>query len=156
MAKVEAFVESYSMCEQSAMHIRTTDMQRALEQKHRRGANLDAYFQFVESRPARERVFLLTDSPSTQTLFLNKYGPDKVLVYSVIANSTDRGTNHSASRPTDFRYTSIEHTLIDVLIAGHARDFKGSPFSSLSELVKMLGDIGRRERGWCGRGRPFR
>jgi hypothetical protein len=49
----------------------------------------------------------------------------------------------------DHRYTSIEHTLIDVLIAAHSKTFKPGAFSSLSDLVSMFSKIGKKERGWC-------
>ena len=160
MQTVEAYVQQYNVCQSSAMHIRTTDMQKSLESKHRRTTNMEAYFHFVESRPPQEPVYLLTDSPQTQATFLSRYGPQKILVYAVIPNitapapptiSTTESTSVVASSalPTDYRYTTLEHTLVDILIAGHSREFKGSPFSSLTELVKMFGDIGRRDRGWC-------
>jgi len=165
MQTVETYVQQYNICRSSAMHIRTTDMQKSLESKHRRTTNMEAYFHFVESRPVDEPVYLLTDSPQTQATFLNRYGPQKILVYAVIPNATTSSvsppptptesssvvTSSSSSvlLPTDFRYTTLEHTLVDILIAGHSREFKGSPFSSLTELVKMFGDIGRRDRGWC-------
>jgi len=49
----------------------------------------------------------------------------------------------------DHRFTTLEHTLIDVIIAAHAQTFKPSSFSSLSDLVRMFEHIGKRERGWC-------
>lgn len=166
MQTVDTYVRQYNVCMSSAMHIRTTDMQKSLENKHRRTTNIEAYFHFVESRPVDEPVYLLTDSPQTQALFLNRYGPQKILVYAVIPNATtpvsipvitsSSETSSSAVAtspiiplPTDYRYTTLEHTLVDILIAGHSREFKGSPFSSLTELVKMFGDIGRCDRGWC-------
>ena len=48
--------------------------------------------------------------------------------------------------PLDFRFTSLKHTLIDILIAAHADAFKGTPFSSVSELVRMFS---RTHRFFC-------
>ena len=173
-AAVEAYVAKYNICHCSAMHIRTTDMQRALESRHKRPTNIQAYFAYVDSRPPGEPVYLLTDSPVTQRAFLDKYGPAKILVYAIIppatatatatatassggrslSSSSSSGSNSGSSGsgkalPADHRFTTLEHTLADVLIGAHSREFKGSPFSSLTELVKMFGDIGRRDRGWC-------
>jgi len=39
--------------------------------------------------------------------------------------------------------------LIDVIVAAHAKVFKPSGFSSLSDLVRMFEGIGKGERGWC-------
>ena len=50
--------------------------------------------------------------------------------------------HHSADLPLDHRYTSLEHTLIDVLIAAHAISFRAAAFSSLSELVWMFRSTG--------------
>ena len=49
----------------------------------------------------------------------------------------------------DHRFTSIEHTLIDVLIAAHSKTFKPGIYSSLSDLVHMFARIGKKDRGWC-------
>ena len=49
----------------------------------------------------------------------------------------------------DHRYTTLQNTLIDVLIAAHAHHFKPASFSSLSELVSTFSHIGKRDRGWC-------
>ena len=47
------------------------------------------------------------------------------------------------------RYTTLEHTLIDVLIAAHASKFHPSGFSSMSDLVQMFSRIGKEKYGWC-------
>lgn len=169
MQKVGQFVDRYNICNSSAMHMRTTDLDRQMGERKR--TNFQSYFKFVESRPAEERVFLLTDDPKTQRVFLNKYGGDKVLVYSEIAEAhrqpplvllsssgsgkgTGNGTAaasppHATALAEDHRFTSLEHTLIDVLIAAHAKVFKPSGFSSLSDLVRMFESIGKQDRGWC-------
>ena len=49
----------------------------------------------------------------------------------------------------DHRFTSLEHTLIDVLIAAHSKNFKPGIYSSLSDLVSMFGNIGKKDRQWC-------
>jgi hypothetical protein len=163
MQKVSAFVIKHNMCNSSAMHLRTTDLDRQMGERKR--TNFQSYFKFVESRPPEESVFLLTDDPKTQRVFLNKYGPSKVLTYNEIAeaheqpplvllSSSSGALNGTAARQVpalaeDHRFTSLEHTLIDVLIAAHAKAFKPSGFSSLSDLVRMFENIGKHERGWC-------
>lgn len=206
MLKATKFVEKYNMCNSSAMHMRTTDLDKSMGERKR--TNFQSYFKFVESRPAEEKVFLLTDDPKTQRIFTKKYGSDKIIVYSEIAEAHEQpplfvtaglhrggkwahphsGTNGgggsnggshggssggssaggsgssallSTSAATtavaaiapvleeDHRFTTLEHTLIDVIIAAHAREFKPSGFSSLSDLVKTFENIGKRDRGWC-------
>ena len=51
--------------------------------------------------------------------------------------------------PEAHRFTTLEHTLIDVLIAAHSREFKPAFFSSLSELVRTYSWIGKKKWGWC-------
>ncbi|KAJ1429859.1 hypothetical protein B484DRAFT_56404 [Ochromonadaceae sp. CCMP2298] len=187
MLKASAFINKHDICNCSAMHLRTTDLDKVLGSGKR--THLPAYFRFVESRPPAEKVFILTDNPKTQRLFLQKYGPDKILVYSAIASEEEQpplfvtsaggqggqggsvptgrfggaanssmatgamGTGAGAGRrhslAEDHRFTTLEHTLIDVIIAAHAQTFKPSSFSSLSDLVRMFEHIGKRERGWC-------
>jgi len=199
MTKVNAFVTKHRICNASAMHIRVTDLAVHMARK-KKGVNINAYVEFVESRPAEEPIYLLTDNPTTQRLFLEKYGRKKILVYedikgneeqqavqltnkvndlagmiihggdsnppsAVAGNSSPpprrgggvghgkakhhhhRGGNNSLSE--DHRFTTIDHTLIDVLIAAHAKNFKPAIFSSLSDLVSMFKSIGYRDRGWC-------
>lgn len=158
MSKAVKYINTHSICNCSAMHLRTTDLDKVMGERKR--TNLQHYFSFVEGRPAEEKVFLLTDSPTTQRLFLKKYGPSKILVYSEISEERNQhpvvdGANHSASSgaasalPEDHRFTSLEHTLIDVIVAAHAKVFKPSAYSSLSDLVRMFETIGKRSRGWC-------
>lgn len=52
--------------------------------------------------------------------------------------------------PSMYRYTTLEHTLIDVLISAHAHHFHPSGMSSLSELVVILRRMGARR---CKSGR---
>lgn len=86
MNKVTAFVQAHNVCSISAMHLRATDLSIHLARKNK-GVNIASYYAFVESRPADEPVFLLTDNPDSQKLFLDKYGPKKILVYSLIPSA---------------------------------------------------------------------
>lgn len=169
MIKATKFVDKYNICNSSAMHMRTTDLDKMMPERKR--TNFQQYFRFVESRPLEEKVFLLTDDPKTQRIFLNKYGAGKILVYSDIAEANDQpplyvlsASDHSTNKnittvsahntgmttlAEDHRFTTLEHTLIDVLIAAHAKVFKPSGFSSLSDLVRMFEGIGKSDRGWC-------
>jgi hypothetical protein len=158
MLKVNDFVTAHDICNSSAMHLRVTDLDKIMGERKR--LNIHSYFQFVESRPAHEKVYILTDNPETQLLFVNKYGKDKIVFYRAIddlrhqkalfvRNSNSSEVVHSGPFPSDYRFTSLEHTVIDVMIAAHARTFKGSGYSSLSELVGIFERIGKRDRKWC-------
>jgi len=185
MAKVVDYVKAHNICDSSAMHIRLTDMSQHMKKK-KKVVNLASYFEFVESRPKDEKVYLLTDNSETQQAFLDKYGPQKILVYQRILGKQrtfdPRASLHALSDqqlfdssseivastysdetavkpgtilsqlPSDHRHTSLEHTLIDILIAAHSKEFKPGIFSSLSDLVNMFKQLGRKDRGWCGTG----
>jgi len=88
MVKANKFIEKYNICNSSAMHLRTTDLDRGMGANKR--TNLHSYFKFVESRPPEEKIFMLTDDPKTQRIFLKKYGPNKVLVFSEIAEEHEQ------------------------------------------------------------------
>jgi hypothetical protein len=145
--KINKYVRDHSICNAAAMHIRATDLAAQLEKK-KKPINIDSYYRFVESRPSEESVYLLTDSPVIQQQFLQKYGGKKILVHEVIPVPTSP-SNSTEPVPEDRRYTTLEHTVIDVFIAAHAKAFQGSGFSSLSELVQIMGRIGKHDRGWC-------
>lgn len=166
MDRVLNYVVQHEICQCSAMHIRLTDLSTHLA-RTKKAINVQAYYDFVDSRPQEEAIYLLTDNPVTQKAFLDKYGPKKILVYSQIAsqqssydplgvvktggkyNNASLSSSSGGSLPEDHRYTSLEHTLIDVLIASHAQTFKGSMYSSLTDLVNMFRQIGKKDRGWC-------
>lgn len=160
MFKAIDFVLQHDMCNASAMHIRRTEMSGGWQK------TVYNCMMYVQSRPADEPVFLLTDHPSMQTMFIEKYGPQKILIYDWINTSinqlpiqinkpqdiSDSIRNHSQGLTPavqDYRFTTLEQTLIEVLIAAHARDFRPTLHSSLSELVGMLKRIGVADRGWC-------
>jgi len=92
MQKVNDFVNQHNMCNMSAVHLRTTDLDKIMPQ-HRR-TNFRNIYKFVESRPEGEKVFLLTDDPKTQQHMMDKYG-EKIVVYRKIANETETGLGRS-------------------------------------------------------------
>lgn len=178
MGVVTDFVRKHNICEASAMHLRLTDMTTHLTKK-KKVVNINSYFDFVESRRAGEPVYLLTDNPESQRLFLDKYGETKILAYQRIAPASHQKSlleaagvgpsvkytggvsslgkmdiapsalSNGTLLPGDHRFTTLEHALIDILIAAHAKSFKAAAFSSLSDLVSTFRDIGKRDRGWC-------
>ena len=165
-------MSSFNICNSNAMHIRMTDLAADMKKK-KKHVNLQAYFDHVDSLPAAETVYLMTDNAETQKKFIDKYGNKKILVYeniSPILSTLDGKTFNSVSElmaegttdetiatmtksdtniPSDIRHTTLEHTLIDVLIAAHAKEFKPAIYSSLSDVVKIFKNIGRNEFGWC-------
>ncbi len=160
--RVELFARQHSVCNMTAMHIRRTDMDLELNPKKRSG--YDHYFRWVESQPPLEPVYLMTDNPGTQQLFLDKYGTSKILVYANIS-AVDGGGIEGSSAPLqhsqstapasspkklaiDHRFTTLEHTIVDVLVAAHARDLRPAPFSSVSDFVRMMNFLHRWK--WCG------
>lgn len=136
--KVTHFVRKYGICNASAMHVRRTDLDTHPHVVDNENHTTDAdFFNFVESRPANEPVFLMTDNPSTQFKFLRKYGSRKILVYSLIPFPAAP----SRRRNSVYRFTTLHHAIVDVLIAAHAYAFKGSFFSSMSSLVEIFSNI---------------
>jgi len=172
MSRITDFVTKFNICNSNAMHIRMTDLAADMKKK-KKHVNLQAYFDHVDSLPAAETVYLMTDNAETQKKFIDKYGNKKILVYeniSPILSTLDGKTFNSVSElmaegttdetiatmtksdtniPSDIRHTTLEHTLIDVLIAAHAKEFKPAIYSSLSDVVKIFKNIGRNEFGWC-------
>jgi hypothetical protein len=122
----------------------------------------------LTDNPATQQYFLQTYGhpkilvySNMQTDLVNKL-PMKVTNYQDIkhlyqdstnkenANSNHEGEGQSnATVAEDHRFTTLQNTLIDVLIAAHAKHFKAAGFSSLSELVSMFSKIGKQDRGWC-------
>ena len=134
------FIKKHDICNAVAMHLRLTDLEDQIKAKRKahRGINIEAYIEFVESH---DKVFLLTDNPDTQNFFMDKF-PNKIIVYEKMTPKSNE------TKPVDFRYTSLEHTIIDVLVAAHAKTFKPSLYSSLSDLVGHFRNVGSSWQ-WC-------
>ena len=149
LRSVDKFLFDIDVRNLSSMHLRQTDMHAVLSSKQR--ATDASYDRFIDTRPANEKIYLLSDNPFGQKRFLDKYG-DRIIVYKkIIISSNFVSHSHSIdcwnfdqktdkkkkniTLPISYRYTSLQHTLIDVIISAKSIVFKGSPFSSLSDLV---------------------
>ena len=199
--EVEKFSQKRNICDSAALHIRRTDILPLRLKYHTYTTRKDyfdmsRYFRYVESRPANQSVFLMTDNRATQIQFLSKYGSSKILIYQNISmmnveqeNSLDsrsptssgghirnetkhlkpkdhvpNGAEHADNKTRNLRvtpyrmlkavkhthtkssnlhapilrFTTLEHTLIDVLIAARAESFQPDLLSSLSDLTTIL------------------
>ena len=155
------------------MHIRKTDLDLDLARTPKKLVTYDLFYRWVEKQRHEEPVYLMTDNRQTQLHFQNtyntaKYPMQKILVYSNITDDPVSSSNSSSAvveqlfqgserqrkkikkkqqpqKPlaVDHRFTSLEHAAIDILIAAHAWDFRTSPFSSVSDLVKMMNFLHR-------------
>ena len=136
--KVAHFVRKNNICNASAMHIRRTDLDFHPHVAGSQNHSIDADFvAFVDSRPIDEHVFLMTDNPSTQLKFLRKYGSNKILVYSLIPFAA----SVSSRKNSVYRFTTLHHAIVDVLVAAHAPSFRGTFFSSMSNLVEIFSNV---------------
>ena len=144
------FIIKENICNASSMHLRQTDMYKILKPKRR--ASVESFDRFVDSRPSEEKIYLMTDNPESQRRFIDKFGAKKILVYAEMGNMVgnvsishdSEGQIYSQIRegsnvsiPEEFRYSTLEHLLVDIIIASHAHVFKGTPFSSASDLVNI-------------------
>lgn len=136
---VSEFVHKYHICEASAIHIRRTDMDAHpvfLHKYTRNHTSDDDFIAFIESLPPEEKIFLLTDNFRTQNSLIERFGPDKILVYHKITQHT---TNLHYN--LHHRFTFFRTTVMDILIAVHGKRFKGTFFSSMSDLISVLRGI---------------
>ncbi len=120
--EIDTFIIQHDICHQAAMHIRKTDLECILKPKQRMG--IDSFFHFVDKQTSSHslshsestlrprqvvmKVFLLTDSPETQQLFLQRYNNnynnhtllkhgfnvnDRIVVFSEMTPSRNQLTN---------------------------------------------------------------
>lgn len=149
---VNDYIVQHVITNSSAMHLRQTDMYLHLNVRQR--ASYESYYKFVNTRPDDEKIFLMADNPTGQKKIIDKYG-DRILVYSVIEDvrnvtitpstilGNPKNLNLVVDSPTNtlplgYRFTSLKHTLYDILISANAKVFKGSPYSSLSDAVNIF------------------
>lgn len=164
MGKVTAFTREHNVCNMNAMHVRRTDLEYELNPKRRSGI---LFFQrFMERQDPNDRYFLMTDNRQSQIEFFERFGSNKILVYRNISSkdeqlpiavamrspvSTATGgdvlAKMNATLPLDHRFTTLEHAVMDVYIAAHAKRFHPTPFSSVSDYVRMVKHLYR--DNWC-------
>lgn len=154
---VEKYVADHRVCNITAMHIRKTDLEHELTAKKRSGYQL--YYNWIYKQPPQDQVYILTDNPTTQQHFFEMFGGDKIIVYANISSPTGLDVGSYLDNITavssvlkknitsEFRFTSLQHAVIDIFIAAHAWDFRTTPFSSVSDLVKMMNFLHRWH--WC-------
>lgn len=153
---VSDFVKMYDLCTAVAMHVRMTDLNKRLVAEKKNTA-LEDYFRYVERLPASQPVFLMTDNPDTQQLFLSKYGSKKVIVYKKLVGATVDGVsipiarnavNTTGTPPEERRFTTIKHFVIELLIAAHTLQVRQSKYSSASEAILIFKHVFK-NRGLC-------
>jgi hypothetical protein len=145
---VSRYVASHQICDMAAIHIRRTDLDEYAHRIHRENLTTSdsQYEEFIESLPQTMSVFVMTDNPLTQKYFLERYGSNRILIYQPLHSLPERTfQNHRRLRSGVMgrrlpvvRHTTLQHTLVDVMIAAHSSVFLGNPVSSLSELVHLV------------------
>jgi hypothetical protein len=129
--EVFQFVKNHNACHCISVHVRHTDLDNHYSVASMNHSSNLPFFQFIDAHSSRPCVYLMTDNPITQHIFLKRYGSSRLLVYDIIRDT-------SVHQEANHRFTSLFHTLVDVLIAAHAAEFLGSRGSSLSQLVPLL------------------
>jgi len=117
----EKIGDSYIAC-----HIRRTDICR-IQAKYNIQPPTDNFFeQFIESHP-QHKIFLATDSKSTQIKFKNNF-KDRIFTYSQ--------PNGDGSKRWPRRTTTIEEAVIDIFMCIDSVRFEGTACSSFSGFIK--------------------
>ena len=129
--EVVRFVVLNNICNMSAIHVRRTDME--LTHRRRSVTTDEELFEFIESTPKEEKVFLMADNKASRELFIKKY-PAKLLVYSNFESD-------EKSISIGGRHTPLSYAITEMFIAAHAYNFHGTVGSSFSELIAVYSDI---------------
>ena len=112
---------SYISC-----HIRRTDI-ATIQRKYKVAPHLNSFFdKFIDLHP-RHKMFLATDSETTQRRFKNKF-KDKIYTHSFI------GGDGSSRWPN--RTTSIQDAVVDLFVCIGSVDFLGTNCSSFSGFIR--------------------
>lgn len=106
----------------NSIHIRRTD-HIGLAKKNKVFTEDSTFIKYIED--SKYPVYLATDCNITQKKFLQYFG-SKVFVYKLI----DQGIK--------LRQTSLEHSVIDIIMCSLSNNFMGSGYSSFSDLIYSL------------------
>jgi hypothetical protein len=128
--EVFQFVKNKRVCECVGVHVRHTDLETRYRVTNPNHSSNVPFFDFIDTHPEDQCVYLMTDNPISQRVFQRRYG-SRLLVYDTVR---DTSVHHEANH----RFTSLFHTIVDVLITAYTQDFMGTVGSSLSELVTLM------------------
>jgi len=107
-----------------AVHVRRTDhTSHAL--RHGQYTTDEAFFRFVDKHPDH-RILLATDNAATQQTFFQRYGRHRVRCPTLIQQTHQ------------LRQTSVYVAVLDLFACVEAAHFKGSGWSSFSDLIHQL------------------
>jgi len=108
------------------------------------------FFTYAKSFPLSQRFFLMTDDLAYRRIFGDVIGYERLLLYNEsspnggfatnICNEYDRRPPcYDAVRSFWFgRQTSLQHSIVEAMIAAHAKEFRGTLGSTMSELVHIF------------------
>lgn len=131
--EVHQFVMLHNICQCLGVHVRHTDLDSHPLVRNKNHSSNSPFFEFIESYPSETCVYLMTDNPTTQKLFLQRYGHSRLVVFDTIKEPL------SPRVLSNHRFTSLHHTIVDVLITtAHTTTFMGTNASSLSLLVTIF------------------
>ena len=107
-------------------HIRRTDIER-VQRKYDIEPHPDSFFEdFINSHPDK-KVFLATDSRSTQEKFKNKFR-DRMVTHSIVKDDGSKRWPH--------RTTSIREAVVDLFMCINSSVFLGTNCSSFSGFIR--------------------
>jgi hypothetical protein len=123
--KVKHFVDENNIRNAIAVHIRRTD-HVGLAQRNDSYTPDNEFYKYIDSFDNNIPIFLATDNKQTQDQFRNRY-TYRVVFYSPILDNL-----------TSCRFTTLEHSIIDMFISREAKYFMGSGYSSFSDMIEFL------------------
>ena len=107
-----------------AVHIRRTD-HADLAKKHNTYTSDIDFFTFIDACQSTKNLYIATDNKHTYDEFEQKYNTIVNLPYHEVVCG-------------GFRETSLRDAVIDLFMCVRAHSFKGSGYSSFSDLIDSL------------------
>lgn len=112
-----------------ALHIRRTD-HTDLAKSQNAYTTDDDFFNFI-NKYNHKNLYIATDNKDTYDMFVSRY-PN--LIKFSYHNQVTNQLNH-------FRQTTLEDSIIDLYMCVYAAKFKGSGWSSYSEMIDVLRSV---------------
>ena len=109
-----------------AVHIRRTD-HVTMAKSEKQFTSDDEFIQFLDTYPDYN-IYLATDNRQTQDIFHNKY---KHRIKTIKFINPLQGNRQ-------LRYTTLEDSIVDIYTCVNATIFKGSGYSSFTDLINDL------------------
>ena len=129
-------INKYEKHDYISIHIRNTDHINLRKLKNI-VCNNDDYFKFIDTNLKKNyKLYIASDNKESYDIFYNKY--KEYIPYYSFNQKKDLNLLHIKDNTQHHRHTDILDAIIDIYMCLKSKKFKGTSYSSYSDLINKL------------------